>query len=312
MEETRALPPVVAVIGPTAVGKSTLALQLARRFGGEIITADSRQVYRYMDIGTDKPGRAERDLAPHHMIDLVDPDEAYTLALYQEGAYATIDDVLSRGNLPIVAGGTPLYVNAVLEGWTIPRVEPDLALRAGLEKEAEEHGSEHLHASLKGLDPTAAAGILPSNTRRIIRALEVVLLTGEPISVQQRKVAPPYRMLTVGITCPRKELYRRIDSRVDRQIDAGLVDEVASLLGRGYLSTLPSMSGLGYRQIGGYLLGMSTLEESIQRIKWDTHAFARHQANWFRRAGEANWIDTLESDALTTASDLVEGFLSGA
>jgi tRNA dimethylallyltransferase len=297
-------------VGQTATGKSALALRLCEEIGGEIVTADSRQVYRYMDIGTDKPSQEERARVPHHMLDLVEPDESYTLALYQSGAYATIEDILSRGKVPVLAGGTPLYLNAVLEGWTIPRVEPDLALRAELETEAALIGSAALHDRLRRLDPDAAAGILPSNTRRIVRALEVITLTGEPISSQQRKVPPPYRMLVIGLTVSRDELYARIDRRVDSQVARGLVQEVEVLHSKGYSYELPSMSGLGYRQIGEYLQGRATLPEAVQRIKWDTHSFARHQGNWFRRMKQAHWLDVSTTDPFEQALALIATFLS--
>ena len=214
-------PPLVAIFGPTASGKSALAIEVCEAFNGEIVTADSRQVYRYMDIGTDKPGQGRQAQVPHHMIDLVDPDESYTLAMYQQQAYETIDDVLQRGKLPVLAGGTPLYVNAVVEGWVIPRVEPDLALRAELEAEAGRIGSEQLHRRLQSFDPAAAAGILPTNTRRIIRALEVIEQTGYPMSKQQGKAAPPYKILQICLQCDRSVLYDRIDARVDGYIERG-------------------------------------------------------------------------------------------
>jgi tRNA dimethylallyltransferase len=308
MERVRQ-PPLIALFGPTASGKSTLAVKLCEALGGEIVTADSRQVYRYMDIGTDKPSPEDRERVPHHMIDLVDPDEPYTLALYQRGAYATIKDILGRGRVPVLAGGTPLYVNSVIEGWTIPQVEPDVMLRQELEREADEVGPAQLHARLRELDPVAAENILPSNTRRIIRALEVIVMTGRPISEQQRKEPPPYRILRLGLACERSELYRRIDARVERQIERGLVEEVAALHARGYPFDLPSMSGLGYRQIGDYLQGKATLTEAVQRIKWDTHAFARHQGNWFRRQHQAQWIDSTQHDPAQQAISLAGDFL---
>ncbi len=305
-------PPVIAVVGQTATGKSALAVELCLEIGGEIITADSRQVYHYMDIGTDKPDVESRRGVPHHLIDIVDPDESFTLAQYQEQAYRVIGDVHKRGRVPVLAGGTPLYVNAVLEGWTIPRVEPDMALRDSLEREAAEQGPERLHERLRTLDPTAAEGILPTNTRRIVRALEVIAATGKPISAQQSKSPPPYRLLVIGLSCERSELYWRIDRRVDEQIDRGLVGEVASLHARGYSFALPAMSGLGYRQIGEYLQGRATLPEAVQRIKWDTHSFARHQGNWFRRMADAAWIDvTTNAPPTSTALKIAQEFLHG-
>jgi tRNA dimethylallyltransferase len=283
-------------------------MAVSEEFGGEIVSADSRQVYRHMDIGTDKPGAEDRARIPHHMIDLVDPDESFTLALYQQQAYATIEDILSRGKLPMLVGGTPLYVNAVIEGWNIPRVEPDLALRATLEAEASTNGPTQLYARLKELDPQAAQNILSTNTRRIIRALEVIEQTGQPISAQQTKQPPPYDILPIRLDCERSVLYKRIDDRVDNYIERGLVEEVAALHGMGYSFDLPSMSGIGYRQIGDYLQGRATLADAIQRTKWDTHAFVRHQGNWFRRSKEAHRFDVTLSPATEPTVSLVRNW----
>ena len=285
-------------------------MQVCEMFGGEIVTADSRQVYRHMDIGTDKPSKEEQARVPHHMIDLVDPDESYTLALYQQQAYRAIDDILARGKLPVLAGGTPLYVNAVVEGWNVPRVEPDPAYRDALFLEAEEQGSEVLHDRLRTLDPDAATAILPTNTRRIVRALEVIERTGQPISAQQTKTRPPYSILPLLLACDRTVLYERIDSRVDRYIERGLVEEVRQLHEMGYTYTLPSMSGIGYRQIGEYLEGKSTLDHAIRRIKWDTHAFVRHQANWFRRVNNGHVLDVTHNAPTQEALPSVESFLT--
>jgi tRNA dimethylallyltransferase len=287
-------------------------MAVCEELGGEIVSADSRQVYRYMDIGTDKPGATERAHVPHHMIDLVNPDESYTLALYQQQAYQVIDDILSRGNLPVLAGGTPLYVNAVTEGWTIPHVEPDLGFRAELESEAEKHGTQQLYTRLAELDPQAAQTILPSNTRRIIRALEVIHETGRPMSHQQSKNPPAYLILPVRMECERSVLYKRIDDRVERYIERGLVDEVSALHERGYSFDLPSMSGIGYRQIGEYLRGRATLAEAIQRIKWDTHAFVRHQGNWFRRAKDAHTYYATSAPPTAAVMELIKDFLNVA
>jgi tRNA dimethylallyltransferase len=306
------LPPLIAIFGPTASGKSALAMKLGEELGGEIVSADSRQVYRYMDIGTDKASPADRARVPHHMIDIVDPDEAFSLALYQEGAYSAIDDILARGSVPILAGGTPLYVNAVVEGWVIPKVEPDPALRQSLEEEAARSGVETLYRRLVELDPLAAEKILPTNTRRIIRALEVILTTGEKMSAQQSREAPPYRMLKILLETERASLLRRIDARVDSYIERGLVEEVAGLHAMGYSFDLPSMSGIGYRQIGDYLLGRATLSDAVQRVKWDTHAFTRHQANWFKRSTDAHRIDATERDPFPEALPLTRQFLEDA
>lgn len=302
--------PLIAIFGPTASGKSALAMAIAEAFNGEIVSADSRQVYRYMDIGTDKASPADQARVQHHLIDIVDPDQNYTLGLYQQDAYSAIDDILARGRIPILAGGTPLYVNAVLEGWTIPRVEPDPAFRDALYAQAETEGVAPLYARLTQLDPKAAEGILPTNTRRIIRALEVIHSTGQPISAQQAKSAPPYAILGILLESDRTILYKRIDARVDSYIQRGLVEEVQSLKDRGYPYDLPSMSGIGYRQIGDYLTGKATLPEAIQRIKFDTHAFVRHQGNWFRRHQTAHRIDVTAQPPTDRALQLVQTFLS--
>jgi tRNA dimethylallyltransferase len=274
---------LLAIVGPTAVGKTALSIALAQALGGEIVSADSRQIYRSMDIGTAKPTAAERAAAPHHLIDIVDPAEEFSLALYQELALAAIADIAGRGRLPLLVGGTGQYVAAVLEGWQIPRVEPQSALRAALEREAAQHGVASLHARLVQVDPAAAAAILPTNLRRIIRALEVYQVTGRPISEQQAKRPPPYRTRTLWLTLPPTELYARIDRRVDEMIAAGLVAEVRGLIDRGYSWDLPALSSLGYREFQPYLAGEAALEDAIQRLKFNTHAFARRQPNWFRR-----------------------------
>ena len=272
---------LIVIVGPTAVGKTALALALAEELGGEIVSADSRQVYRYMDIGTDKPTPAQRRRVPHHLIDVVEPDQPFTLAQYQEMAYAAINGILARGKLPFLVGGSGLYVKAVVEGWRIPRVEPKKELREELYRQAEESGYEALHSRLRELDPIAARDIDPRNVRRVVRALEVVLSTGQPFSRLRGKSPPPYRILQIGLTLERRELYRRIDERVERMMRQGLVDEVRGLMERGYGLHLPSMSGLGYREIGLYLQGQLSLEEAVRLIKRNTRRFVRHQYNWF-------------------------------
>jgi tRNA dimethylallyltransferase len=221
---------LVVIVGPTAVGKTRLSLRLAQEFGGEIISADSRQVYRGLDIGTAKPTLEERRRVPHHLIDVIAPDEPFTLAQYQELAYDAVADVLARGKLPFLVGGTGQYVKAVVEGWGIPRVPPNEELREELYRQAEIEGEETLHARLREVDPMAAQRIDYRNVRRVVRALEVYLETGRPISELQRKKPPPYRILQIGLTLERQELYRRIDERVDRMVEGGLVEEVRGLV----------------------------------------------------------------------------------
>ncbi len=291
-----ALPPLVAIVGPTAVGKTDLALRLAERLPVEAISADSRQVYRGMDIGTAKPTPEEQARLPHHLIDIVDPDEPFTLAQYQALAYAAVEDVLRRGKLPLLVGGTGLYVRAVMAGLRIPAVPPDEALRAALFAEAERDGHEALHQRLRQVDPVAAERIDARNVRRVVRALEVYAITGQPITALQERRPPPYRLLSVGLTMPRPALYERVDLRVDRMIAAGLVEEVRGLVKRGYGYDLPSMSGLGYREIGAHLRGEATLDEAVAMIKSNTRRFIRHQYNWFSpSSSDILWFDLAAS-----------------
>lgn len=274
--------PLIVILGPTAVGKTALSIRLARDFEGEILSADSRQIYRGLDIGTAKATAQEQALVPHHLIDIVDPDEILTLAQFQKLAYETIDAVHQRGRLPLLVGGTGQWIQAVVEGWGIPRVPPDYALRNRLEAQAEALGTEAFHAQLAAVDPETARKIDPRNVRRVIRALEVYQKTGVPISHHQRKTPPPYHILQIGLTRPREALYERLDRRVDKMMEMGLLAEVKGLAEAGYHWNRPAMSGLGYRQIGSYLRGELSLEEAVALIKKETRRFVRQQYNWFR------------------------------
>jgi tRNA dimethylallyltransferase len=281
---------LVAIVGPTATGKSSLALELCQVCHGEIINADSRQVYRYMDIGTAKPTGEEQALVPHHLIDVVDPDEDFSLALYQSKALEAIEDIKRRGKTPFLVGGSGLYIWALLEGWRIPPVPPDIALRQELEARAKTEGGEALYNKLKEIDPVAAERIDPRNVRRVIRALEVSQ-QGKLFSELQVK-KPFVDSVIIGLTTDRVTLYQRIDSRVDSMIEKGLVAEVEGLVARGYSFDLPSMSGLGYKQIGKFLRGEIDLPAAVRQIKFDTHGFARHQYNWFRlKDKRINWFE---------------------
>ncbi len=285
-------PPLIVVVGPTAAGKTALSIQLAMALEGEIVSADSRQIYQGMDIGTAKASPAERALVPHHLLDLVTPAEVLSVAEYQRLAYAAIADIHRRGRLPFLVGGTGQYVRAVIGGWTIPAVPPQPALRAQLEALARTEGAAALHARLAALDPVAAARIDHRNIRRVIRALEVCMVTGRPISELQHKSPPPYRIFQLGVTRPRQELYARIDARVDQMIAQGLVAEVERLAAAGFGWDLPAMTGLGYRQIGQYLRGEISLDEAVKRIKKETRRLVRQQYNWFRLDDPAiYWIN---------------------
>jgi tRNA dimethylallyltransferase len=308
---------MIAIVGPTAVGKSELALHLAQYFPLEIISADSRQVYRYMDIGTNKPSLAERASVPHHVIDVVEPDEDFSLAMYHQLAIEALKAIQQKGKLPLLVGGSGLYVWSLVEGWKIPQVPPDQKLRRQLEARAEQEDSQSLYRELQDIDPMAAAKINPSNIRRIIRALEIYHATGQSPSQLQRKEAPAFSVLTIGLTQERSELYRRIDWRVDKMIQRGLVEEVEQLLKKGHSHSLPSMSGIGYKQIGQFLRGEMTLPEAIGKIKYETHRLARHQYAWFRLGdSRIRWFDVSETEgkasivALNKVKGLIEGFIS--
>ena len=284
-------PLLVAIVGPTAVGKTALGIALCKAFGGEIVSADSRQFYQGMDIGTAKPDTAELAQARHHLIDIADPTETVGLAQFLSLARAAVDDILQRHRLPFVVGGTGQYVRALLQGWQVPEVAPDPALRADLEARASAD-PDGVWQALLGLDPGAGALIDPRNVRRVVRALEVTLKTGQPFSAQRRKIPPPYRTLQIGLTMERKALYARADARVDQMIAAGLADEVRRLLEVGYGWELPAMSGLGYLQFKPYFEGQATLQEVTERIKLDTHAFIRRQYAWFGLSDPAiHWLD---------------------
>jgi len=283
---------LVAVVGPTGVGKSWLALYLAQALGGEIVSADSRQLYCYMDIGTAKPTPDELSLVPHHLIDVASPDEDFSLAQYQRLAGKAIADINQRNKLAFLVGGSGLYVWSVLEGWQLPAVAPDLELRRRLEAKAAGGREAELYQELARLDPAAAQKIDPRNLRRIIRALEVHRHAEAPISRMQGKKAPSFNSVIIGLTTDRAELYRRIDRRVDEMIERGLVDEVRRLLERGYNASLPAMSGIGYKQIIQFLKGELTLEAAVRQIKFESHRLVRHQYSWFRpKDDRIRWFD---------------------
>ena len=290
--------PLVALVGPTATGKTALALALAERLRDltrvAAVAADSRQIYRLMDIATAKPTPAERALLPHVLIDVVWPDESYTLAQYQADATVAIAAIAEAGALPLLVGGTGLYVRAVVDGLAIPQVAPQPDLRAELEAEAATRGAAALHARLAALDPAAAAQIAPTNTRRVIRALEVSLVTGRPFSEQRGARPTPYRTLLLGLNMDRAALYARADARIDAMLAAGVVAETAGLVARGYDWRLPSMSSLGYREIGAYLRGESSLAEAIERFKLATHRYIRRQLTWFRPDARITWLDATQ------------------
>jgi tRNA dimethylallyltransferase len=278
--------PLILIVGPTAVGKTELAIQLAERFAqrGEIISADSRLFYRGMDIGTAKPSHEELARVPHHLIDIVDPDETLSLAVFQEKAKGIIADIHSRGKLPFLVGGTGQYIRAVTQGWTPPEVVADERLRVELEKMKDERGADWLHAKLNILDPESAAKIDARNVRRTIRALEVILTTGRKFSAQRGQVESPFQLITIGLIRPRPELYERVDQRIDAMFTNGLINEVKGLLEKGYSPTLPSMSAIGYRECVSVVKGLLTEEQAKVEMRRVTRIFVRRQANWFKES----------------------------
>ena len=275
-------PPVVVILGPTAVGKTGVALQLASRLNGEIVSADSRLLYRGMDIGTAKPGPDKLARVPHHLVNVANPDQAWSLVLFQESAWTAIASVWARGRLPFLVGGTGQYIRAIIEGWKAPRVSPDPRLRSILENWAAEIGAQELHARLAALDPEAAGKIDYRNLRRTIRALEVIFTTGELFSAQRRHGPSLYRTFLLGLTRPRNELYERIDARIEAMFASGLVEEVQALLKQGYDPELPTLSAIGYREVVDYLQGEITLPEAVKIMKRRTRQLVRRQANWFK------------------------------
>lgn len=302
---------LLVIVGPTATGKTELSLYVAKTAPVEIVNGDSRQVYRGMDIGTGKPTRDQRAVVPHHLFDLVNPDEEFHLALYQRLATAAIGRIQKRGRLPVLVGGSGQYIWSVLEGWVVPEVAPNPQFRKSLEKEAHTQGLTRLHSRLAEIDPEAASRIQAANLRRVIRALEVYYHSGQkPSSVLWHKRRPQWQILMVGLTLQRAELYRRIDRRVDRMIAEGLIDEVTRLLHQGHQLDLPSLSSIGYKQIGRYVQGKTTLQQAVEETKVETHRMARHQYSWFRPGDpRIHWFCAADSDAVERAVGLCASFV---
>ena len=274
---------LVAIVGATGTGKSAIALELAQRLGGEIVNADSRQVYRGMDIGTAKPSADDRRLVRHHLYDIADPREGYSLVAYQCDARAALEQIWSRGAFAWLVGGTPQYVWALLEDWQVPEVAPDEALRRDLEAFAAASGWEALHSRLAAVVPIAAGRLDGRLDRRGVRAFEVYETSGRPISDWQRKGTPDFEFLLFGVDVPRPELYPRIDRRVDAMFAAGFIEEVQALLDAGVPAGAPAMSSIGYAEVLRHLRGELPLSEAVERTKIATHRLVRSQDQWFRR-----------------------------
>ena len=290
---------LIAVVGATATGKTAASIRLAQQFDGEVVGADSRQVYRYMDIGTAKPTTMEMKAARHHLVDVVDPDEPFSLGNWLDLANEAIEDIWTRGNLPLLVGGTGQYIWALLEGWRVPRVPPQPELR----EELAARDAIDLASELRRVDPEADAYIDPRNVRRVIRALEVQAVTGKPLSYWRTKEPPEFESLVLGLALSRHALYGRIDDRVEQMFEAGLVEEVRGLLHRGYARNVPSMSGIGYRDVCEYLAEEHSLADAIGRTKTGTHRLARHQNSWFKPGDERiRWMAP-ESDPTETVEE---------
>ncbi|MEN4013411.1 MAG: tRNA (adenosine(37)-N6)-dimethylallyltransferase MiaA [Bellilinea sp.] len=299
---------VVVIVGPTAVGKTDTAIHLAERFNGEIVSADSRLFYRDMNIGTAKPTTDDLKRVVHHLVDVADADEAWSLGTFKQAAQQAIENIHARGRLPFVVGGTGQYITALVENWLVPAQQADLTLRQALENWAAEIGYDALHARLALLDPAASGRIDARNVRRTIRALEVIFKTGERFSAQRKKGISPYQVLKIGLQRPRSELYQRIDRRIEGMLQAGLVNEVQTLLEK-FPASCPAFSAIGYREIIEYIQGSISLPEAVEKIKRATRQFVRRQANWFKAEdAQIHWFG-VEEDSLAQIECLIGDWL---
>lgn len=294
---------VVAIVGPTASGKTSLSIVLAQTFGGEIVSADSRQIYCGMTIGTAKPSREELATIPHHMIDIKNPDEEYSVADYKRDALAAVNNIIARGKLPIIAGGTGLYVRVLIDNFDIPTIKADPRLRAELEQEIKEKGLEALFKRLVALDPEAAYVVDPKNPRRVVRALEVAITTGEPFTAQRKMNEPLFDALMIGLELPPEILRERIDRRIDEMMRDGLEGEVRELI-KKYGADEIAFDAIGYREIIGYLNGAVSLSNAIADMKMNTWHYAKRQITWFKKDKNVRWIKNSDE-----AAALVKNFL---
>ena len=274
--------PLVVIVGPTAVGKSEIAIQVAQKLNAEIISADSRYFYRGMNLGTAKPNKEDRAKIRHHLIDVAEPDEVWSLNVFKRAAYECIKEVHLRGKLPLLVGGTGQYIQAIVRDWNIPTIEPNHAMRTVINDWADDIGKEKLHDKLSIIDPVSATQIDARNVRRTIRALEVIFLTGRKFSTNRGDGPSPFDLKVIGITRPRVDLYSRIDQRIDQMLSQGLVNEVKGLLKKGYSIESPSFSAIGYWEIANFLAGKVTLDEAIILMKRRSRQFVRRQSNWFK------------------------------
>ena len=288
-----ARPDILVVAGPTAAGKTAVSIAMAKRYGGEVVSCDSMQLYKYMDIGSAKPTAEEMDGVPHHMVGVIDPREPFSVAVYQEMAKAVIADIASRGKLPVICGGTGLYLNALLYEMDFGPSRRDDTYRRELEAFADKEGNEALHARLESVDPAAAARIHPNNRKRVIRALEAAELDGKPLDAFEsvRRKSDSYHARMLGITWDRPTLYQRIDDRVDQMLADGLVEEVRGLMDMGFTSDDIAMKGIGYKELLDCFAGLYPMEEAVRLIKRNTRHYAKRQLTWFKRYEEMVWFN---------------------
>ncbi len=299
-------PGLLYIVGPTATGKTQLAISIAQRLGGEIVNADSRQIYRYMDIGTAKPTLEDRARVPHHLFDLLTPAENFSLGTFLSVAREAIEDIKLRGSTPIVVGGTGQYVWALHDGWEVPAVPPDLEYRAELEAQAAVQGSHTLYQRLQHCDPKRADEIDPRNVRRVIRALEILHVTGMAPSALQRESREGVEGLVIGLTMEREVIYERIDRRVDTMMANGFLDEARKLVEFGFTLGQGNLACPGYRELGQFLDGETSLEEAVQKTKFQTHRLARRQYAWFKPDDlRINWLHGLDPDLTNSSLNLV-------
>lgn len=305
-------PLLVVIVGPTAVGKTNYGLALSKRFKSAIISGDSMQVYRQMDIGTAKPSLEEQAIVPHYLIDVKNADEAFTVADFQDMAGEAITHITEQGRIPIIVGGTGLYIESLIYDFNLNPVGSDEVYREQLAEEAERHGNEVLHRKLQQVDPLSAERIHPNDIRRVIRALEVHHLTGKPFSDERRgkKKESIYKLCLIGLTMDRAMLYKRIEERIDLMIEQGLVDEVKHLLSQGYSLEHTAMQAIGYKEIIRYLQGEYDLERAIYLLKRDTRRFAKRQLSWFRKMEHIHWLDVSDTERfdshVATLSGIIE------
>jgi tRNA dimethylallyltransferase len=303
--------PLIVIIGPTAAGKTDFSISLAEKVGGEIISADSRQFYKGMDIGTAKPSAEDQQRIPHHLIDIANPDDMIGLAEFQVLVENAAQNIWANGHIPLLVGGTGQYVRSILEGWSIPNKPPHLQLRSALENWARTLGPFEIHRRLRRIDPQAADFIQPQNVRRTVRALEVIFLSGQKFSELRRRQKPPYQTLMLGVIRSRPDLYARIDERIDKMVALGLLDEVRKLLQQGFSPNLPAFSAIGYKEMVAVIGCQISMDEAVILMKRRTREYVRRQANWFKQTDPTiHWLIP-GSDMINEAVQMIDRFLRG-